>query len=79
MSARGIIATIHEPRINTNEHEFLTTKHTKYKNASLPGRQHHQGLNNIIFVFQETATASTVPIADNYCRNGWIDGRSRFR
>ena len=67
MSALGIIATIREPRINTNEHEFLTTKHTKHIEDS------------VIFVFQETTTASTVPIADNYCRNVRIDGRSRFR
>ena len=67
MSALGIIATIREPRINTNEHEFLTTKHTKHIQDS------------VIFVFQETTTASAMSIADSYNRNGWIDGRSRFR
>ncbi len=31
---------IFEPRMHTNAHEFLTTKHTKHtKNASPPGRQ----------------------------------------
>ena len=28
--------------------------------------------------FQETATASIMSKADSYCRNGRIDGRSRF-